>query len=82
MGSLAQALLDELGRKGVITRKGMPAPRQAGSRWTVERMHSWMNGYGKLRRCTETRWGIAGFDRFLASALVVLLRLIEEARLR
>ena len=30
-----------------------PAPLQAGNRWVVERTHSWMNGYGKLRRCTE-----------------------------
>ena len=45
-------------RKGAIARKGVPAPIQAGSRWVVERAHSWMNGYGKLRRCTETRAAI------------------------
>ncbi len=33
-------------------RKGVPAPIQAGKRWVVERSHAWMNGYGKLRRCT------------------------------
>jgi hypothetical protein len=31
-----RALLDELGLDGVIARKGVPAPLQAGSRWTVE----------------------------------------------
>jgi hypothetical protein len=31
-----RALLDEVGLRGVIARKGVPAPRQAGSRWTVE----------------------------------------------
>jgi hypothetical protein len=29
--------------------KGVPAPLQAGRRWPVERTHSWMNGFGKLR---------------------------------
>jgi len=28
-------------------------PIQAGKRWPVERIHAWMNGYGKLRRCTD-----------------------------
>lgn len=81
-GAPTRALLDGLGLNGVIARKGMPAPRQAGSRWTVERTHSWMNGYGKLRRCTEKRRVIVEFYLFLAPALVVLRRLIQEARLR
>ena len=51
----SRALLVELGLEGVIARKGVPAPIQARSRWKVERTHSWMNGYGKLRRCTEKR---------------------------
>lgn len=37
-------LLDEFGFTGEITRKGIPAPIQAGKRWVVERTHSWMNG--------------------------------------
>lgn len=81
-GSPTRALLDELGLDGAIARKGVPAPRQAGCRWTVERTHSWMNGYGKLRRCTEKRRVIVEFYLFLAAALVVLRRLIQEARLR
>ena len=48
-------LLDQLGFNGEIARKGVPAPIQAGARWVVERTHSWMNGYGKLRRCTEAQ---------------------------
>jgi len=68
-----RALLDELGLEGDIARKGVPAPRQAGSRWTVERTHSWMNGYGKLRRCTEKRRAVVEFHLFLAVALVVLV---------
>jgi transposase len=81
-GTPTRTLLDEVGLDGAIARKGVPAPRQAGSRWTVERTHSWMNGYGKLRRCTEKRRGIVEFYLFLAAALVVLRRLIQEARLR
>jgi hypothetical protein len=41
-----------------------------------------MNGYGKLRRCTETCRAVVEFSLFLAAALVVHRRLIQEARLR
>jgi len=51
--AMTRILLDEFGFTGAIARKGMPAPVQAGKRWVVERAHAWMNGYGKLRRCTE-----------------------------
>jgi transposase len=78
----SRALLVELGLEGVIARNGVPAPIQAGSRWKVERTHSWMNGYGKLRRCTEQRQVVVDFYLFLAAALVVLRRLIQEARTR
>jgi Transposase DDE domain len=81
-GDPTRALLDDLGLDGAIARKGVPAPRQAGSRWTVERTHSWMNGYGKLRRCTEKRRVVVEFYLFLAAALIVIRRLIQEARLR
>ncbi|QHC25050.1 transposase [Streptomyces sp. GS7] len=47
--------LEELGFTGEIARKGVPAPVEAGKRWVVERSHAWMNGFGKLRRCTEKR---------------------------
>ena len=77
-----RALLDTLGFNGAIARKGIPAPIQAGSRWVVERTHSWMNGYGKLRRCTEKRAAVVDFYLFLAAALVVIRQLIQRARLR
>jgi transposase len=77
-----RALLAEIGLHGVIARKGIPAPLQAGSRWTVERTHAWMNAFGKLRRCTEKRQAVVDFYLFLAAALVVLRRLIQEARTR
>jgi transposase len=77
-----RALLETLGFQGAIARKGVPAPLQAGSRWVVERTHAWMNGYGKLRRCTETRAAVVDFYLFLAAALVVLRRLIQAPRSR
>lgn len=81
-GGPTRALRDEFGFDGAIARKGVPAPLQAGSRWVVERTHSWMNGYGKLRRCTEKLRAAVDFYLFLAAALVVLRQLIQRARLR
>ena len=81
-GRPTRALLDVLGFHGAIARKGVPAPIQAGSRWVVERTHSWMNGYGKLRRCTEKRAAVVDFYLFLAAALVVIRQLIQRARTR
>ena len=81
-GGPTRALLEALGFDGAIARKGVPAPIQAGARWVVERTHSWMNGYGKLRRCTEQLRAVVDFYLFLAAALVVLRQLIQRARLR
>jgi transposase len=81
-GRPSRALLDEFGFHGAIARKGVPPPLQAGTRWVVERTHSWMNGYGKLRRCTEKRSAVVDFYLFLAAALVVIRRLLQCARSR
>jgi hypothetical protein len=81
-GAPTQALLNDRGVDAVVAQKGVPAPRQAGTRWTVERTHSWMNGYGKLRRCTEKRRVVVAFYLFLAAAIVVIRRLIQQARPR
>jgi hypothetical protein len=81
-GEPTRALLAELGFEGAIARKGVPAPLQAGRRWTVERTHAWMNGYGKLRRCTEKRQAVVDFYLSLAAALVVIRQLIRRARSR
>lgn len=75
-------LLDELGFDGQIARKGLPAPIQASKRWPVERTHSWMNGYGKLRRCTDRTAAVVEFYLYLAAALVVIRQLIQRARKR
>jgi transposase len=75
-------LLATLGFRSEIARKGVPAPVQAGRRWVVERTHAWMNGYGKLRRCTERDAKIVDFYLYLAAAFVVIRRLIQQARTR
>jgi len=76
-------LLATLGFRGEIARKGVPAPIQAGGRrWVVERTHAWMNGYGRLRRCTKRDAKIVDFYLYLAAAFVVVRRLIQQARTR
>jgi len=75
-------VLDDLGLQGQIAVKGMPAPVQAGKRWVVERTHAWMNGFGKLRRCTERRAVVARFYLYQAAAVVTTRCLIDAARTR
>jgi hypothetical protein len=41
-----------------------------------------MNGYGKLRRCTEKAEAVVDFYLFLAAALVVVRQLVQRARTR
>ncbi len=46
----------------------------------MERTHSWMNGYGKLRRCTNKRKIIVEFYLYLAATITVIRRsLISRA---
>jgi len=73
-------LLEILGYDDEIAVKGIPAPIQVGKRWPVERTHSWMNGYGKLRRFTDKRKIIVEFYLYLAATLTVIRRLINRAR--
>jgi hypothetical protein len=78
----SRALLDQLGFEGAISRTGVAAPIQAGKRWIVERTHSWMNSYGKLRRCTDRDGRIIDFYLYLAAAFLVIRQLIQRARSR
>ncbi|MCI2424398.1 IS5 family transposase, partial [Saccharopolyspora sp. K220] len=73
-------LLGEHGLTGVIARKTVPAPIQAGRRWVVERTHSWMNNFGKLRRCTDRNGAIVDFYLYLAAAIITVRQLIQRAR--
>jgi hypothetical protein len=75
-------LLEILGYYDEVAVKGVPAPIQPGKRWPVERTHSWMNGYGKLRRFTDKRKIIVEFYLYLAATPTVIRRLINQARSR
>ncbi|WUD72202.1 IS5 family transposase [Streptomyces sp. NBC_00510] len=75
----SRVLIDELGYSAEIARKGLPAPIQAGKRWVVERTHSWMNDYGKLRRCTDRSGKVVDFYLYLAATLVTLRMLIRRS---
>jgi hypothetical protein len=78
---VTRELLAQWGFEGEISRKGVPAPIQVGKRW-VERTHSWMNGYGKLRRCTDKDGATVDFYLYLAAAFVTVRQLIQRARNR
>jgi IS5 family transposase len=78
----ARQTLSDLAVTGQIARKGTPAPIQAGRRWPVERTHSWMNGYGKLRRMTDRNVKVVEFYLYLAAAFVTVRQLIQRARHR
>jgi transposase len=70
--------LDERGLVGEIAHRGTPAPIQVGKRWVVERTNSWLNDFGKLRRCTERRK--ACVDAYLAlAAAIVTVRALRRA---
>ncbi|GGY56223.1 hypothetical protein GCM10010342_50050 [Streptomyces anulatus] len=71
-----------MGFVGEIARKGVPAPIQAGKRWTVEQTHSWLNGYGKLRRWTERNGAVVEFSPHLAGTLGRLRMLIRRSMSR
>jgi hypothetical protein len=73
-----RAALEELGFTGEIARKGVAAPIQAGKGWVVERSHAWMNGFGKLRLCTEKRQCVVDFSLYLSAAIVMLRMLIRR----
>jgi transposase len=62
-----------------ISRRGKPAPVQVGKRWVVERANSWLNDFGRLRRCTERRRPCIQAYLALATAIVTLRALLPAA---
>lgn len=74
-----RAALDERGLLGEIAHRGMPAPIQVGKRWVVERTNSWLNDFGKLRRCTEVRRDCVDAYLALAIAIVTVRALLRAA---
>ncbi len=76
-----QLCREELARRGMLSRiatRGIPAPIQAGRRWTVERSHAWLNAFGKLRWCTERRRTCVVFWLALACVVVIIRRLVRR----
>jgi IS5 family transposase len=71
--------LDERGLLGEIAHRGEPAPIQVGRRWVVERTHSWLNDFGKLRRCTERRRACVDAYLALAAAIVTIRALLRAS---
>ncbi|WP_433258835.1 hypothetical protein ACQPYK_18795 [Streptosporangium sp. CA-135522] len=76
----SRAVLEVLGFGEELSRKGVPAPIQTGKRWVVERTNSWMNGYGKIRRCTDRDGRIV--DLYLSAVFVTVRQFIQRARKR
>ncbi|MGW0629762.1 IS5 family transposase [Streptomyces sp. NPDC002758] len=74
--------LDERGITAKIAKRGEQTPIQADGRWVIERTNSWMNNFGKLRRCTERREACVVFFIALASAIVTVRSLIRRAWFR
>jgi transposase len=71
--------LDERGLLGQIAHRGEPAPIQAGRRWVVERTNSWLNDFGRLRRCTERCRACVDAYLALAAAIVTVRALCRAA---
>lgn len=71
--------LDDRGLHGQIAHRGEPALIQVGRRWVVERTNSWLNDFGKLRRCTERRRACADAYLDLAAAIVTLRALLRAS---
>ncbi|MEU5307092.1 transposase [Streptomyces noursei] len=71
--------LDTRGITAKIAKRGEQTPIQADGRWVVERTNSWMNNFGKLRRCTERRRVCVEFFIALATAIITIRSLIRRA---
>ena len=67
-----------------ISEKGKPAPLQATKRWVVERTSSWQAKlvHRKLVWCTERRGRVIDFWVTFSDVIIIVRRLIREARTR
>src|SRR3954452_20455538 len=74
-----RAELADRGLGSQISQRGKPAPVQVGKRWVIERTNSWLNDYGRLRRCTERRRCCVEAYLALAAAIVTLRALLRAA---
>src|SRR3954471_1552667 len=72
----------ELAARGLrarIARRGHPASVQVGQRWVIERTNAWLNGFGRIRRCTERRRSCIEAYLALATAIVTIRALLRAA---
>jgi hypothetical protein len=67
---------------GEISRKGKPAPVQAGLRWVIERTNSWQNAHKKLVWGTERRGRVIDFWVALSDVVIIVRRLVREGWVR
>lgn len=79
LGAAVQMTLAEHGCVGVLPATGKPAAGSVGERWVVERTHSWLNGFGRLRRCPERRAAVVQRYLFLAATIIVIRMLLRAA---
>jgi len=79
LGAAVQATLADRGCVGVLPATGSPVAGSVGERWVVERTHSWLNAFGRLRRCPERRAAVVDLYLFLAATIVVIRLLLRAA---
>lgn len=79
LGAAVQMTLAERGCVGVLPAPGVASAGSVGERWVVERTHSWLNGFGRLRRCPERRAAVVVLYLFLAAAIIVVRMLLRAA---
>ncbi len=78
LGAPVQTVLAARGCIGVLPAPGVAAAGSVGERWVVERTHSWLNDFGRLRRCPERRAAVVDLYLFLA-ATIIIIRLLRRA---
>lgn len=77
-----QPVYADLGTRRItakLVERGKQTPIQVDGRWIVERTNSWMNNFGKLRRCTERRRVCIEFFSALTAAITTIRSLIRRA---
>jgi hypothetical protein len=80
--SLTRERLEELNLIGEVSKKGQPAPLQAGQRWVVERTNSWHNAHKKLVWCTERVGRVIDFWVAFSDVIIIVRRLVREGWMR
>jgi transposase len=79
VGAAVQTTLAKRGCIGVLPATGKAAAGSVGERWVVERTHSWLNGFGRLRRCPERSAAVVSMYLFLAATIIVVRMLLRAA---